>query len=277
MVTAGDETLELAVDAVQQLIGDFAPKLMVVCGSGLSDIISSATILNTIEYSQIPGMYATTVPGHAGKLHAALWGDRRVLIFQGRLHYYEGHPWNRITLPIRIAHRLGVTTCILTNSSGAINTRLRPGSMVIINDHLNFMGSNSLVGVTSRDPESMFPDLQDAYSPRLRKKLNDAAAMRGLQVDEGVYVAVSGPNYETPAEIRAFGILGGDIIGMSTVGEILMARHLRMECCAISCVANLAAGLSGTSITHHEVQEVGKQAASRMRTLLDTFIRMIDD
>lgn len=279
---AGDHVDEVAraVETIREQVGAFTPELVVMLGSGLSEATRPAETLVTIPYSQIPGLAIPTAAGHPGKLLAGWWGKRRVLLFQGRSHFYEGHSWLRVTMPVRIAAAMGAGVCVFTNMSGAINPRLTPGSMVVIDDHLNFMGSNPLVGMTSADPTEMFPDMQEAYSRRLNALLDRASAMTGVAVSHGVYVAVSGPNYETPAEVRALGLLGADVVGMSTVGEVLVARRSGVECCAISCVANLAAGVLGDGagrepITHADVLATASETQSRLARLLDAFVGLL--
>jgi inosine/guanosine/xanthosine phosphorylase family protein len=260
-----------ALAAIQARVGRFTPEVAIICGSGLGDAAAAVKVEVAIPYGDIPGMPKPKVVGHAGKALFGTWGGRRVVVFQGRVHYYEGHPWNRVTLPVRLASKLGARLGVFTNSSGAINRMLRPGSIVILSDHINLIGSSALVGETADNPTTMFTDMTDAYSPRCRALLKRAGALAGLELFEGVYVGVSGPNYETPAEIRAFGVLGGDVIGMSTVGEVLVGRHLGMECCGISFVSNLAAGLGG-AISHEEVLAAGKASAGNLAKLLEHFL-----
>lgn len=277
----GTQATGIAVDAADAIaaIGKFArnfrANVMLMLGSGLSETAKAAKIRFEIPYGEIPGMAAPAVLGHPGKLLLGEWSGKSVAIFQGRLHLYEGHSWNRVTLPIRIADGLGVKTCVITNSSGGINRDFHPGQMVCIDDHINLMGSNALVGATVADHATMFTDMSAAYCPRLRKLLDESAANRKLSLAHGVYLAVSGPSYETPAEIRAFRNLGADIIGMSTVGEVLVARHLGMSCCGISCVSNHAAGVSDQPIHHEEVLAAGKANAKNLAALLDEFLNRI--
>lgn len=264
-----------ALAAMEREAGEFRPEVMVTLGSGLGEVAGAADIYQEIPYGRLPGFVDPTVVGHPGKILLGHWGGRRVVVFQGRLHFYEGRPWEQITLPVRLAIRMGATTGIFTNMSGAINARLRPGSLVVIDDHMNFMGSNPLVGVTANDPEQMFPDMGQAYSARLRVLMDRAAGVLGESVAHGVYVGVSGPNYETPAEVRAYGLLGADVVGMSTVGEVIVARQAGMECCGISCVANMAAGITGRPIHHEEVLQTARSASLRLGRLIDSFLRIL--
>jgi purine-nucleoside phosphorylase len=220
-------------------------------------------------------MASPQAAGHPGRILFGSWGNRKTIIFQGRVHKYEGHPWERITLPVQIGAELGAATCVFTNMSGALNRKIAPGTMVVIDDHINFMGSNPLVGVTANDPDCMFPDMREAYSARLRRLLDSAAVMHGLPVAHGVYVGVSGPNYETPAEVRALQLIGGDVVGMSTVGEVLVARQLGMECCAVSCVANYAAGLDNHPIRHEDVLKSARHVAVYLSLLLESLMHAL--
>jgi purine-nucleoside phosphorylase len=261
-----------AAQAIRDLSPGFAPTAMVVLGSGLADAASAADIQCRIEYSRIPGLIRPSVVGHPGVLLTGRWGGRTVLVFQGRLHRYEGHVWDRIRLPVRIGAALGARICVLTSMSGAINPNLAPGTLVVVDDHLNAMGENPLAGLITDGSSTQFVDLTDAYSPRLRALLATAAADLNLSIEHGVYAAVTGPSYETPAEVRALRILGADVVGMSTVAEVLTARWLGLECCAVSCVANLAAGVHGTPIRHEEVLEAGRSMAERLGSLLTAFL-----
>jgi purine-nucleoside phosphorylase len=264
-----------AVTAIRAEVGDFQPEVLVMLGSGLAEAAHSAEIYHTTSYIDIPGMVAPQAAGHPGRLLFGVWGNRKTLIFQGRIHRYEGRPWHQITLPVQIAADLGITTCIFTNMSGALSRRMPPGTLVVVDDHINFMGSNPLLGVTANDPNVMFPDMREAYSSRLRRLLDEAAAMHSLPTTHGIYVGVSGPNYETPAEVRALQMIGGDVVGMSTVGEVLVARQLGMECCAISCVANYAAGLDSQPIRHQDVLKCAREVAFQLSLLLESLLRTL--
>lgn len=264
-----------SLKAIREQVGDFRPEVMLTLGSGLSDAVKPADIYYSMPYSRIPGLTPPSVAGHPGKVLFGSWGGKRLIMFQGRLHFYEGHPWQSITLPVSIAAEMGVSACVFTNSSGAIHAELAPGDILIIDDHMNFMGANPLVGVTANDPSTMFPDMGEAYSPRLRRLLDQCAAMLGISIAHGIYAAVAGPNYETPAEVRALALLGADVVGMSTVGEVLMARKIGLECCALSCVANMGAGVTNKIIRHEEGLSVVKASVHNLASLLDSFIRNI--
>jgi purine-nucleoside phosphorylase len=268
-------TVAEALAEVRAIAGDFTPQVAVTLGSGLGTVADAIETRCTIPYERIPGLAAPGVAGHAGRLLLGRWSDRAVAVFQGRLHYYEGHGWDPVTLPVRLAARLGARIAVFTNMSGAVNRCLTPGSLAIVDDHINCMGSNPLVGMTIDDPSNPFPDMQEAYSPRLRRLLDEVAALLGIAIGHGVYAAVTGPNYETPAEVRALATLGADLVGMSTVGEVLVARWLGLECCAISCVANLAAGMQSEPIAHADVLRTAQAGARQLANLLTAFLRQV--
>lgn len=264
-----DSRLLKALQYLDQHLGQFRPALFVTLGSGLGEIASAVTPAHAFSYSQIPGLTAPKVGGHAGQLIFGNWSGRPVMIAQGRLHYYEGHHWGQVTLPVRLAIALGCRSAVFTNMSGAVNSELFPGQLVVIDDHMNFMGTNPLIGTMANDPAMKFPDMQEAYSPRLRAVADYVAQINMLPIAHGVYAAMAGPAYETPAEIRALRLLGADVVGMSTVGEVLVARQHRLECFAVSCVGNAAAGLGNGPITHEEVLESGGRAVRDLATLLN--------
>lgn len=263
------QNLELISQQLRDRVGDFCPDILVVLGSGLGTVSADLQILAEFPYGSLHGLLAPTVAGHSGKLQLGWWGQRAVVVFQGRRHFYEGNGWEWVTLPVRLGHYLGAKCCLLTNMSGALNPKLAPGDLMVIDDHINFMGSNPLVGETAGSATNRFPDMQQAYSPRLRRLFDQASAELGIALAHGVYVAVSGPNYETPAEVRALRLLGGDVVGMSTVGEVLMARQLGIECGGISCIANMAAGICNQPLHHNDVLATAQSASLRLGSLLN--------
>ena len=266
------QSVEAALAAVRQRLGDFRAQAVVCLGSGMSDVASRASVCQEIEYSDIPGMAVPSVPGHPGRLTAGGWSGTSVLIFQGRLHRYEGHDWNVVTMPIRIAAGMGVGVCVMTNMSGAIRPELAPGSLVVVDDHVDLMGANSLAGVPPGDSGPHPSEKPDVYSYRLRQLLDRAGRQCDIPLEHGVYAGVSGPNYETPAEVRALRVLGADIVGMSTIGEVTVARQLGLECCAISCAANMAAGVTSEPIRHQDVLCAARSAHDRLARLLEAFL-----
>lgn len=246
-----------------------APRIAIVLGSGLNGAAAAVLEKTTIPYAEIPHFPRSTVEGHKGNLLFGKLAATDVAIMQGRVHAYEGYSCSEVTFPIRVLARLGITQMILTNAAGAINTTYQQGSFVLIRDHINFTGITPLTGPNDDRLGQRFFDMSDAYSARLRAIAQKSAAS---ELNEGVYIAVSGPSYETPAEIRAFRTLGADLIGMSTVHEVIVARHMQMEVLAISCVTNMAAGVLPEKINHREVIETGRRVEERLGALLSKIL-----
>jgi purine-nucleoside phosphorylase len=246
-------------DLVEEAAGFLAsrigqvPDVAVVLGSGLGGFADRLSPRTTIAYATIPHWLATGVVGHAGTLVAGLAGSRRVLALSGRVHVYEGHDLKAATFAVRVLGQLGVKRLILTNAAGGINPGFTPGALMVIDDHINLLGTNPLIGPNDRRFGPRFPDMSEVYSRRLRRIADDAAAAVGCGVEHGVYVAVTGPSYETPAEIRAFRSLGADAVGMSTVPEAIVARHMGLEVLGLSCISNMAAGVLPQVLTEEEV------------------------
>ena len=262
-----------AVAAVRPLLPDgFAPRVALTLGSGLRDVADRMEVAAAIAFADIPGLGTTAVEGHAGRLLAGRWAGVAVLLWQGRLHHYEGHSWPAVTLPVRLSHALGCEIAVMTNASGGVRADLPAGALVAIRDHINLTGANPLVGVLPPSPGRRFFDMTDAYDPDLRRLLHETAAAQGVALAEGVYLAVTGPNFETPAEVVAFRSLGADVVGMSTVGEVIVARQLGLRCVGVSCVANPAAGVVAGAIDHQDVLAVGAAAAARLAPLLEGFL-----
>lgn len=240
-------------------------------GSGWSEAVGNIRILKSIPYSDLPGMGNTSVTGHAGKLLLAEEGGKTILIFQGRRHFYEGDGWIPVLMPVYIAISMKVGNMLLTNAAGGINPKLKPGSIMLIKDHINLMGSNPLAGPHNPVLGERFPDQTEVYSSSLRAALEKSAKRSGLTFTSGVYIGVSGPSYETPAEIRAFAGLGADAIGMSTVPEAIVANAAGIKVAALSCIANAAAG--GTKITHQEVLLNSRKVMPALAGILADFCR----
>jgi purine-nucleoside phosphorylase len=251
------------------------PTLAIVLGSGFHSLADALRSDASVPYSKLPGFPRPRVAGHAGTAHLGHLGDVPVLLLSGRAHFYEGHDMDAVTFPIRTLNAFGIRDVLLTNAAGGINRWYRPGDFMMLTDHINLMGSNPL-----RDSEAhptapdSFLDLSDTYDPKLRKLMQAAARSTKVRLRQGVYVAVPGPTYETPAEIRAFGKLGADAIGMSTVPEAIVARHCRMRVLGLSCITNAAAGIrKGEALRHQDVLEAGQQAAPAAAKLLIEFAR----
>lgn len=264
-------TLDQALAFVRARWPQAKPSVGLILGSGWSEVVESFTIKDAIPYEEIPGLGKTGVVGHAGRLVWAESSGVETLIFQGRRHFYEGVGWTPIALPVFLLKSLGAKTVLITNAAGGVRADLKPGSLMILDDHINFLGSNPLTG--SHDPfwGPRFPDQSEVYSIRLRRMLEAAGRASGEALPHGVYLADSGPTYESPAEVRAFRTLGADAVGMSTVPEALLANAAGLEVVGLSCITNLAAGISQQALSHEEVTESTKQAMSRMKSVLLNF------
>ena len=255
----------------------FVPELAIVLGSGLGALAEGPEALRgtAVPFTDLPGFPSQTVLGHGGKLVFCELEGRQVLLQAGRFHFYEGHPLSVVTAPMRLYARLGIPSVLLTNAAGAINAHFRVGELMVISDHLNYTGANPLIG-PNVETGPRFSDMTVAYDKALRRQLHAAAETLGQRLQEGVYVGVSGPCYESPAEIRAFRTLGADAVGMSTVPEVIVARHEGLRVAGISCLCNMGAGMLPQSLTHEEVLEAGAAAASRFEELVRTFVRNLD-
>lgn len=240
---------------LQERLPDFQPRCALVLGSGLGFFADEyLNVREAIPYEEIPDFPVSTVEGHRGQLLAAELNGSPVLCFQGRFHYYEGYSVAAITHPIRVLAQWGVQQLVLTNAAGGIHPSMHAGDFMVIRDHINFMGVNPLRGTQDDGLGPRFPDMTVAWDPELRKLALKFAANQGLEVHEGVYAAVSGPSFETPAEIRAFNQWGADAVGMSTVPECIVARYCGMQVLGLSCITNLAAGLGKGLLSHEDVQ-----------------------
>jgi purine-nucleoside phosphorylase len=257
------------------------PALGIVLGSGLGNFASQVQNATVIPYADIPGWPLSTVEGHAGKLILGTIGTTEVAVMAGRVHAYEGYTMAEVTFPTRVLGLLGCKGLILTNAAGGINTSYGEGTLVALSDHINLTGTNAALGANEArfacTPTSglRFFDMTTAYSPRLRKLAQAEAAAQNIPLPEGVYLAVLGPSYETPAEIRAFRTLGADLVGMSTVHETIIARHMGLEVLGISLVTNMAAGVLDRIIHHQEVMETGARMEKQFTSLLEALIPQV--
>lgn len=270
--------MESSVNAYNYLktrIPDFHPKIALVLGSGLNDFANQLDEAIVIPYGDIPGFQKCSVPGHKGALLFGMLNGVPVACMQGRAHYYEGYPHSAIFTPIRALKQLGVEHLILTNAAASLMPEVQPGRLVLINDHINFTGQNPLLGANDDAFGPRFPSMQRAYDPDLVELTLQAGLDLNIQLSTGVYLAVLGPSYETPAEIRAFKILGADLVGMSTVAEVIVARHCNMRVLAISTVTNMASGMSDEFLTHESVLQVGRMAADDLARLLKVVVKQI--
>jgi purine-nucleoside phosphorylase len=250
------------------------PRVVLVLGSGLGGAAEGIEDAVRIPYSEIPGFPASTVSGHSGALVAGRWRGVDVVAMQGRFHLYEGWAPELVAMPLRVLSRLGAEILVLTNAAGGIRPGWVPGDLMLIADHINLMFRNPLIGPVA-EGEQRFPDMSDPYDPRFREIVASTALELGIPLAQGVYAAVLGPSYETPAEIRMLARLGADAVGMSTVPEVVVARALDMRVLGISCITNMAAGLGQAKLTHEEVLEVGAGAAARLVSLLEAVLPRI--
>lgn len=250
-------------------ITDFVPKAALVLGSGLGGFTEKLdSIVCEIPYSDIPGFPVSTVSGHAGKFIMGYVEDVPLICMSGRVHYYEGYAPEDVVLPLRVMHALGAEFLFLTNAAGGISSDLKPGSLVLLRDHISLFIPNPLIGENDPDEGERFPDMSEVYDPKLRELVEKAASEADVRLESGVYCQLSGPSYETPAEIRLLQRLGADVVGMSTVMEAITAHHAGMKVCAISFVSNMAAGINTHALSHEEVKEAGIQAAPRFTRLV---------
>jgi len=247
---------------------ELRPQIAVVLGSGLGAFAEQVEQAVAIPFAEIPHFPHSTVPGHSGRLLVGTIAGVPVAVMQGRVHAYEGYSPEEVTFPVRVMGRMGVRTLVLTNAAGGINPALRQGQLVLIADHINLSGRNPVAGPNDERFGPRFFDMSEAYPARLRKLAHEAARAQDYRLDEGVYLSVPGPSFETPAEIRAFRALGADLVGMSTVQETIAARHMGIDVVGISCVTNMAAGIQATPLSHEEVMETGRAVEALLAGLL---------
>jgi purine-nucleoside phosphorylase len=252
-----------------------APEVGVVLGSGLGDFASALRESVTVPYVDIPHWPASAVVGHAGTLVVGTLAGKRVAALSGRAHFYEGHTMAVATFGTRVLGLLGIKTLLLTNAAGGINLNVKPGTLMVIDDHINLMGTNPLVGENDERFGPRFPDMTEAYSRRLRDIADAAAKAAGVAVAHGVYAALHGPSYETPAEIRYLRTIGADAVGMSTVPETIVARHMGLDVLGISCITNPAAGVLPKALVHDEVMEVARRVRAEFSALLEAIIERL--
>jgi purine-nucleoside phosphorylase len=265
------DQIQRAADLVRSRIPG-VPTIGVVLGSGLGVFAGRLEHAVAIPYDEIPGWPPSRIIGHEGRLVAGTRCGRTIVVLSGRAHFYEGHDLQTVVFGTRVLGLLGVRTLILTNAAGGINTGFAQGALMVIDDHINLLGSNPLVGPNDDRFGPRFPDMSAVYSARLRSIAHDVAGELNLPLAHGVYVAVHGPSYETPAEIRAFRTLGADAVGMSTAPEAIAARHMGLEVLGISCITNMAAGVLPAALNHEEVMETARRVGGQFITLLEGII-----
>ncbi|MEL7586754.1 MAG: purine-nucleoside phosphorylase [Prolixibacteraceae bacterium] len=268
------KTIEATANYIRQKIND-RPAIGIILGSGLGGMINEIRILAEIPYAEIPGFPVSTVEGHSGHLIYGELGGKKILAMRGRFHYYEGYSMNEVTFPVRVFKNLGVEYLFVSNASGGLNPEFRIGDLVIIDDHINLFPEHPLHGKNFSELGPRFPDMSQAYSMELRQKAKLIAIKNQINIREGIYVGVQGPTFETPAEYRMFRILGGDVIGMSTVPEVIVARHMDMKVFGISIVTDSGVPGEIVEITHEEVQEVAMKSEPKMTLIMKQLVEAI--
>jgi len=268
------DQVQEAAAAVRARLGA-APDVAVVLGSGLGDFANALVDSVSVPYERLPHWPASKVAGHEGRLVAGTVRGRSVAALAGRCHAYEGHDLRAVTFAVRVLGLLGVKTLILTNAAGGINTTFARGALMVVDDHLNLMGMNPLVGPNEDRFGGRFPDMSDVYAPRLRAIADQAGVAAGLELAHGIYAALLGPSYETPAEIRYLRTIGADAVGMSTVPEAIAARHMGIEVLAISCITNMAAGVLPQPLDHAEVMATARQVRGQFISLLEGIVERL--
>ena len=278
MSLSGFDAANEAVDFLSGRLDGLSPRIGIVLGSGLGAVAEAVASPAFVPYGEIPHFPQSTVEGHSGRIVAGMLGGVPVIVMQGRVHFYEGYTPAQVTFPMRVLGRMGLESVILTNAAGGIRDDYQIGDLVLLKDHINFLGFNPLTGPNEarfgdgKRSGLRFFDMTEAYSVELRSLAQAAARAEGFAMHEGVYLATPGPSFETPAEIRAFRTLGADLVGMSTVPETIVARHMGMRVLGISCVTNLAAGISATQLSHEEVFETGSRVQHRLAGLLKRLV-----
>ena len=254
-------------------ITDFVPKVAIVLGSGLGDYAEQLQVVKEISYSEIEGFPVSTVPGHAGKFIFGYVGNVPVVCMKGRVHYYEGYSISDVVLPARLMKLLGAEILFLTNAAGGVNTTFHAGDLMLIRDHISVFTPNPLIGANLDALGKRFPDMSEVYDKDLQKIIRDTAKENGIYLQEGIYTQLTGPSFESPAEIHMLRVLGTDAVGMSTVVEAIAANHMGMKICGISCISNLAAGMTSNPLTHEEVQEAADMVAPNFKLLVTESVK----
>lgn len=259
--------VKTTIDFINEKTNNFKPEIGIILGSGLGDFVDNFEYVS-MPYSEIPGFETSTIQGHAGKLVFAEISGKRVVLMQGRYHFYEGHLMQSIAYPVKVMKKLGVKTLIITNAAGAINKKFKPADLMIITDHINLMGTNPLIGLNDEDFGTRFPDMSEVYKKDLIKIAEKSAKEIRIHVQKGVYAACTGPSYETPSEIKMLRKMGADAVGMSTAPEAIIANYCGIKVLGISCLTNYAAGIQKTPLSHQEVIESANIAKEKFQSLL---------
>jgi purine-nucleoside phosphorylase len=275
-MTFGTDRARQTAEVIRKHIGEAKPDVAIILGSGLGRLADKITDRKVVAYHDVPGFPPPTVVGHSGAVVSGQLGGRRVVALSGRFHMYEGHDADLAGFPVRVLNELGAGTLIVTNAAGGIRRSFRPGDVMLIRDHINLTFRNPLIGAVEAGDER-FPDMSDPYDPELMRLAREVAKSQELSLAEGVYCALLGPTYETPAEVKMLTILGADAVGMSTVPEVIVARARGMRVLGFSCITNLASGLSDQPITHAEVLETTLIAAEKMSALVAEIVRRLPE
>ena len=254
---------------------DFEPRVGLILGSGLGDFAKEINVSFELPYSDIEGFPVSTVPGHDGRFIFGTISDVPIVCMKGRVHYYEGYEVSDVVLPVRLMIKLGIKTLFLTNAAGGLQDEMSAGDLMLITDHISVFAPNPLIGPNDSEIGPRFPDMTEVYDLKIREKIQEIAYENDIPLETGVYCQLTGPTYETPAEIRMLKTLGVDAVGMSTVVEAVAARHMGVKVCGISCISNLAAGLSKNPLSHEEVQAAADQAAPRFTRLVSEVIKTL--
>lgn len=260
---------------INQQVPDFKPSLAIVLGSGLGQFAKRIDVIKTIPYAEIPHFKPTSVEGHAGNLIFGTLAGRQVICQQGRYHFYEGHAIQDTIFPIRVMRALGVDTLIVTNAAGGINLDYRKGDIMLIRDQINFQGTNPLIGPNPPEFGPRFPDMSHAFDPAYCEKMLATAASLEIELKQGVYISVTGPSYETPAEIRMFRAWGADAVGMSTANEVIAANHCGMRVVGLSCISNEAAGITDEKLSHDDVGDVVNRMSQKLENLVEAWVKAL--
>ena len=268
------KSVDFIMAEIKKSLGNFEPEIGIVLGSGLGELADENCAF-AIPYADIPGFEASSVSGHKSRLVFAEINGKKVMMMQGRFHYYEGHSIDKVVLPIKVMKKLGVKTVILTNAAGGVNPTFNPSDLMVITDHINHMFVNPLIGANDDSMGERFPDMSEVYTPRLVELTKKIGSKLGIDLQEGVYMALTGPSYETPAEVRMAKVLGADAVGMSTVPEAIIASWAKMDVIGISCICNSAAGVSTVALSHKEVIHAANVAKDRFKSLVKEIVKAI--
>ncbi len=266
--------MESTVNYIKERIQDFQPEIGIILGSGLGDFADGLESI-IIPYNDIPGFEKSNVQGHKGQLVFAQINGKKVVMMQGRYHFYEGYSMQTVTFPVKVMKKLGVKTLIITNAAGAVTPEFNPGDLMLITDHINFMGTNPLIGKNDEALGTRFPDMSEIYSKELIQKAEAIAQKLNINYQKGIYAATTGPSYETPSEIKMFRLLGANAVGMSTAPEAIVANYCGLKVLGISCLTNYAAGVSKAPLNHQEVIDTANRVKENFKNLLSEILKSI--